>query len=379
MGLLRKAAQTRRPTPAPAGETAQRAPEPHAKLAPPLTIELAEREAPADVAAEGPQLTPAVPARAGRRLDDVLEEVLTAITSLHGGVELPSRLFTALTTLLGLRKGALLLYDPVRLVYAPWAFLGFDQTTLHRMRIPPGANDAWNALANGRPLSLAGAAAIAPFQQYFSAREAAGVSRLLLVPFIAEEKLIAVLLVSDIDSPFAAEADLMACLARVAEAGTARVHDARAAQMAAADSTAARPEPLSPKDEPTRFITSIGASHATVLLLSLSVEEYSKSVLKAHEHLDPFRLHEDLSYFLRSFLFDIGKVLSVRPGRFIIALPDFEASGLHLFFHQLFLFLQSLFGSNGMQTDAAKPRVVRSASWPTDGADLGSLVESLSS
>jgi hypothetical protein len=323
--------------------------------------------------------TAASPAEKGRRLEDVLEEVLTAIAALRGGIELPSRLFSALATLLGLRKGALLLYDPVRLVYAPWAVLGYDQTTLHRMRIPLGANDAWNALANGSPIVLADPQAISPFQQYFSSREAAGVSRLILLPFIAEEKLTAVLLVTEVDSPLAKEEDLIACLARAAEAGAPRVHHARAARAAATGATGARLEPGSLKDEPTRFIASIGASRKTVLLLALSLEDYSKSVLKAHEHLDPFRLHEDLSYFLGSFLSDVGKVLSLRQGRFVFALPDFEASGLDLLIHQLSQFLHGLFGSNGTAADGVSPRVLGTAAWPADGADLGSLVESLSS
>jgi len=157
------------------------------------------------------------------------------------------------------------------------------------------------------------------------------------------------------------------------------VHEARAARADAAGAIGARPEPLTLKDEPTRFLSSIGPSRKTVLLLSLSVEDYSRSVLKAHEHLDPFRLHEDLSYFLGSFLSDVGKVLSVKQGLFILALPDFETAGVDLFVHQLSQFLRGLFGSNGARADAAGPRVLRSVSWPADGADLESLVASLSS
>ena len=410
MGLLRKAGVTAvradtgraEPAAAPARKAATHGPgllrrsiralqsAQHPVSAPPLlSIELAEREAPdlipfkIETSARGSDgeqpIGASSPTEAGRPFDDVLEEVLTAIAALRSGVELPSRLFTALTALLGVRKGALLLYDPVRLVYAPWAVLGYDQTTLHRMRIPLGANDAWNALANGSPLALSGTPAIVPFQQYFSARELAGVSRLFLVPFIADEKLIAVLLLTAIDSPLTSQEELMACLARAAEAGAPRVHEARAAQLAAAGSTGARPEPLTLKDEPSRFVASINASRKTVLLLSVSLEEISKGVLKAHEHLDPFRLHEDLSYFLGSFLTDVGKVLAVRQGRFIFALPDFEASGLDLFMHQLSLFLNGLFGGNGTQADGVSPRIVSSVTWPADGADLGSLVESLSS
>jgi hypothetical protein len=315
MGLLRKAAVSAdrgdrgraEPAPAPARKIPQRGPgllqrslralqsargpqaHPAAATAPAsLSIELAER-APSEILpfkvetqARDENKTPRTgavspAAEKTRRLEDVLEEVLTAIAALQAGIELPSRLFTALAALLGLRKGALLLYDPVRLVYAPWAVLGYDQTTLHRMRIPLGANDAWNALANGSPLILSGAPAIAAFQQYFSSREISGVGRLILVPFIAEEKLIAVLLVTDIDSPLARDEDLVTCLARASEAGAPRVYKARAARVAVTGATGARPEPQGLRDEPTRFIASIGASRKTVLLLSLSLKTIQRA------------------------------------------------------------------------------------------------------
>jgi hypothetical protein len=246
------------------------------------------------------------------------------------------------------------------------------------MRIPLGANDAWNALANGRPLFLADPPSVASFQQYFSAREFASVSRLVLVPFIAHDTLIAVFMLSEIDSPFASDDELATCLSRAAEAGAPRVYEARAAQLAAPGPVGARPGIRALKDEPGQLISSLASSSATVLLLSLSLEDYAKSVLSAHEHLDPFRLHEDLLYFLGSFLSDVGTIVSVRQARFTVALPGFDPVGLDLFSHQLSMFLHGLFGGNGTQGDRVLPRILKSSSWPADGADLRSLVESLS-
>jgi hypothetical protein len=310
---------------------------------------------------------------------DLLEEILTAVSALRAGVELPSRLFTALTSFLGARKAAFLLYDPVRLVYAPWALRGYDQTTLHRMRIPLGANEAWNALANGRPLVVVGAQSLAQFQQFFSSREFASVSRLVLVPFIADEKLVAVFLVTDMDSPFPTEDALVEALSRAAEAGAPRVQEARAARIAAAVSSGSRPEAVFPQDESARFLEAVGASRAKVLLVALSLEEFSKKVLGTHQDLDPFRLHEDLLFFLGSFLADVGRVLPVRQGRFILALPEFDPGVLDVFSHQLALFLHGLLGNGEARDFGVSPRILRSSTWPEDGADLRTLVESLSS
>jgi hypothetical protein len=337
----------------------------------PVRVEAAPREPASPPAAGQPA--------ASQASAEVISEMLTAIASLRGGMELPSRLFSALTSLLGARKAAFLLYDPVRLVYAPWAFRGFDQTTLHRMRIPLGANEAWNALANGRPLILREPQPLSQFQPFFSSREFSSIERLVLVPFIAEEKLVAVFLITSMDSPLATDDELVECLARAAEAGAPRVQEARAARVAAAVSSGSRPEAVSPQDEMSRFLETVGASRSAVLLVALSLEDFSRGVLLSHHDLDPFRLHEDLVFFLGSFLADIGRALPVRQGRFTLALPEFDRSGLDVLSHQLALFLHGLLGDSGGRDPARAPKILKVSAWPADGPDLRTLVESLSS
>ncbi len=393
-GLLRRSITAREKTPGPPSSQPTQEPSPVPRdqdLAPtPLTIELAGGEAvqvPLPIRVEALPAEPEPAASAARRLDELTAQIQTAIASLKSGMELPSRLFTALSSLLGIRKGALLLYDAMRLVYAPWAQRGFDQTTRHRMRISLGANEAWNALANGRPIVLSGAPALAPFQPHFSSREFASVERMILVPFIAEDKLVAVLLITDLESPLATEAELTECLSRAAEAGAHRVQEARSARRSAPGPAEGRPESAPPRDDMTQFLASLSGRTA-VLLVSLSLEEFDRQVLAAHEDLDPFRLHEDVQFFLGSFLSDVGKAMAVRPGRYTLALPDFEASGLDVFTHQLSLFLRGLFDGDASAADAFKGdaggrpeavRILRTAAWLQGGADLRSLVESLSS
>ncbi len=343
----------------------------------PLGVELAVEPEPAPQPEASPVSQRESPVAPQRSAKEIVEDVISSIVQLRDGVELPSRLFTALTTLLAVRKGALLLYDPLRLVFAPWAIRGYDQTTLHRMRIPLGANQSWNALANGIPLAIADAPSLTAFQQYFSAREFSSIARIILTPFIAEEKMVGVLLISELVSPFPDDEALLGCLSKVAEVGAPRVHAARAAQLAK-PGTAERKPDVAVKDEPARFVSAIGTSHARVLLLAISLEEYARTVLDAHEHLDPFRLHEDIFYFLESFLADVGKAMSVRQGIFIVALPDFDRARLDLFMHQASMFLHGLFSGNGSSNGAPSPRVLKSKSWPADGSDLRSLIDQLS-
>ncbi|HTZ51613.1 MAG TPA: GAF domain-containing protein [Spirochaetia bacterium] len=343
----------------------------------PVRVE-APPEEPAQAAPEAPPKAQAAAVAPGKRsFDAVLEEILTAISTLRAGMELPSRMFTALTTLLGARKAAFLLYDPVRLVYAPWAVRGYDQTTLRRMRIPLGANEAWNALANGRPLILA-APALAQFQQFFSSREFSAMSRIVLVPFIADDTLIGVFLLTDLESPLTTDEELVECLARASEAGAPRVQEARAARVAAAVASGTRPEAVSAGDETSKFLDAIESSRSPLLLAALSLEEFTRGVLLSHHDLEPFRLHEDLVFFLGSFLADVGRALPVRQGRFVLALPGFDRAGLDVFSHQLSLFLHGLLGDGQAHDPTLAPRILKVSGWPAEGADLRTLVESLS-
>jgi hypothetical protein len=317
------------------------------------------------------------PADARPTSAELISRIAAEVQALHGGVELPARLFTLVASRLSIQKGALLLYDPLRLVYAPWASKGYDQTTLHRLRIPLGASESWNALANGAPIVLSDPQAIAPYQQFFSSREFGSVSSLRLAPFIAEGKLIAVLLWSEASPPFDAEEALVACIARVLEIGSPLVHAARSAQLETTGDLGPRAEAAA-RDETARFVSAFNG-RASVQLLSLSTEGLAGRVISSHEHLDPFRLHEDVRYFLDSFIADTGRAFSVRPGRFVIGLWDFEPADTDLLLHQLTLFLSGLFGVNGSAAGPASSlRILKTASWPDNGGDLRVLVESLS-
>jgi hypothetical protein len=339
--------------------------------APALSVELAEQpepQAPAPLPVEPPAISRAV---------DAIGDIISALRALPDTLELPSEMFSLLARRLGLVKAALLLYDPLRIVFAPWASCGYDQTTLHRMRIPLGANESWNALANGAPLSLDSPQALAPYQQSFSAREFGSVSRMVLTPFIAGGKLVAVLLITELRSPFSSDEELMGCLAVIGETGAALVQRSRGDRLAVA--LAESKPPSSPEDEATRYIAGLGASGTRILFVSLSLEAYARRIVAAHEHLDPFRLHEDLRYFLDNFVADLGVAITIRQGAFLLGLQGVDAPDLDLFLHQLASHLDSLFGGNGHVGPTAGPQLLKRRWWPEEGTDVRALVDFFSS
>jgi hypothetical protein len=313
-------------------------------------------------------------ARVTRPSEEVTGEILAATAALPQGVEIPSQLFSLLVSRLAITKGALLLFDPVRSVYAPWASVGYDQTTLHRMRIALGANASFNALANGLPLSVSDDASRALYQPYFSSREFSSLSRIILAPFIAEQKLIGVLVVTEASPPFKKESELLSSLARIAQAGSLQVQKAREEKLQRAGAQGLRPG-ASPEEEAARYLSAFATREARILFFSLSLEEYAKKVVSAHAHLDPFRLSEDLQYFLGAFVSDLGTAIPIRQGHFIVGLQGFEAADLDLFLHQLSLYLHGLFGGNGASEADAMPIIHATRMWPADGTDVRELLD----
>ncbi len=392
MGLFRKAADSipRAGMSTPLAFAPE--PEPPSRDSPGLLrrgVELRDRPepaAPSPVPAEEPggDLSVVAPAPAKPPLREIrysaelTSEIVSAIGSLPDGVELPSRLFSIVSSKLGVRKGALLLYDALRLVYAPWASIGYDQTTLHRLRIPLGANESFNALANGAPLILADADVIRPYQEYFSSREFSSLARVLLAPFIAGERLAGMLLLTDVASSAESETDILECLRGIIAAGSPRVDAARAKKLSSAG-TAAVQAPATLEEQATRFLGPRGQPARPALMLALSVEDYAQRILAGHEHLDPFRLHEDLHYFLGAFVADTGAAFAVRPGRFIVGLRSIDISEMDIFLHQLTLHLDGLFGSPERREKEARPRILKTRAWPSDGDDVRTLLDDLAS
>lgn len=311
--------------------------------------------------------SPAEPLPAAVAPADILER----LRALPDHVELPSHIFTVLKESLGISRGALLLYDPVRMVYAPWASCGLDQTSLRKLRISLGAVSSFNALANGAPIPVEGAASLAEYQRYFSSREFSTLSRLVLAPFIVEEKLIGALMVIETAPPFDEQARLLNCLEQISGATAPAIRRARRESRRA--ETAPLPRTGSSiEEEIGRLVSSRRSGDGRLLFFSISLAAYQRRILEAHRYLDPFRLEEDLRHFLEAFAADLGGAFPLPGGVFLLALQAVEKRNLDLLVHQLASYLSALFGAYDGQ--AAEITVLRSRMYPDDGSDISGLL-----
>lgn len=307
------------------------------------------------------------------RAPDMARQILEDTKALSDGVELPSRLFTLLRKRLSITRGALLLYDPVRLEYAPWASHGFDQTTLHRMRIPLGANETFNALANGESIEVTQAARRTEFQRFFSSREFSTLERIVLSPFIVDEILVGVLLAAEIRYPFASSAELLWCLSRVSSGAAPLLQNARGFLARWSQARLGRP-PVAPVEQVIRLLASPAARGKTFLLLGIPLDAYVRGIAATHEDIDQFRLREDIRVFLDAFLADLGVAVTLPAGVLLVCLQGIGRDDIDLFLHQLRDFLGQHFFGKPMDIQAVKSRI-----WPDDGTNVQELIAFFSS
>ena len=339
-------------------------PDPHAaQITADILLNTASPQAPAETA---PAPSPVALVAASSATD-----ILSRLRALPDTVELPSLIFGVLKDTLAISRGALLLYDPMRMVYAPWASCGLDQTTLHRLRISLGAVGSFTALANGRPVIVEAGPSLAEYQRYFSSRELASVSRFALAPFIADEKLIGALLVLEAAPPFDEPARLLACLEEVCGTASPAIHRARSETMRPLPAVPGRPG-ATLEEGISRLVSSSQAGTCRYLCFSVSLDTWQRRILEANRYLDPFRLGEDLRYFLGAFAADLGAAFPLPGGVFLFALQGIEPGSLDLLVHQLRTYLSTLFGaSNGKGTEIP---VLRSRMYPDDGTDVAGLL-----
>jgi hypothetical protein len=243
------------------------------------------------------------------------ERLWAGLREIEEGIEFPGRLFSLVKEQLQLERAALLLYDPVRMAFAPWAVHGFDETTNHRLRIPLGANDTMNRLASGKVRLLSGPEQLQPFQQFFSLREFSTLSNLLLVPFIYESKFMGLLLSAQSGQtnlePFETLADRAA----------GYLYSARERHLEGAKRGTPQ-QPQSLREAVRAALQPCLEKGFSPLLIRINTRTLIESVQKRNPYIDLFRLNQDISRVVLSLFQSLGSVFQVDRERMLILVTN---------------------------------------------------------
>jgi len=309
---------------------------------------------------------------AGPSLQEQKNRILQALEGLQDGIEAPGELFCLLVKELKLAQAALLLYDPLRMVFAPWASVGYDTTTLRRVRIPLGYNQSFNRVANGDVLTLKEKAALEEFKPFFSSREFSLLSELIFVPFISAGKLAAVLLITRAGAPPNGESEEL--YRALAAASAPLINRAREEKL-----TRLKREPLE-ASEPLEDRVQALAQKAQkdgrpLVLIKMALDKIVESIRVKNPYMDQFRLKEDICVILSSHLIDIGVLVSLDQKHVLLLIQGMEEADPGLLVHHLGLTLTRYFRELTPEHKSEFSEETRV--YPCDGADALKLLAEL--
>jgi hypothetical protein len=293
-----------------------------------------------DVEAAPDEPVPAAAAAAAPPATDpaaIASELIGAAAALEATIDLPSRLFGLLKERLGIAKGALLLLDVARGVFAPWAACGYDPATLRRLRVP-AEEPALAGLAAGSVVPVSDPKVVAEMRRFFSSRESGAIERLLLVPLAADGRLAGLVVVTDPAPGTGGFADVLAKATAATVPALVRLRN-----EILRPSRTAPASPREAREDLTRFLAAHPRGAEPFTVFSLSLERCRRRVIAANPWLDPFRLEEDLRTVVSGFAADQGRAVHLGRLRFLVAVRDLGASDTDLFAHQLATLLGSLF------------------------------------
>ncbi|MBA7620035.1 hypothetical protein ES703_27377 [subsurface metagenome] len=241
---------------------------------------------------------------------------------------------------LHLTKAALLLYDPIRMVFAPWASVGYDKTTHHRLRISLGFNKYFNRVANGTVLNLTTEQELEGFKNCFSSREYAALTQLILSPLIFNEKLIAILLITHMEESHFK--DILALLSEISIQAAPAIFRAREEKLKnIRQESLVSPEPL--EDSVQKLARNCQKKGLPLVMIKLSLEKVIQSIISHNALLDPFRLKEDISSIIYSLLYEIGAVHNLDQNHILLLIHNMQAPDPELLIHHIGLTLKMFF------------------------------------
>ena len=302
-----------------------------------------------------------------------LHQLLSGITRLSGGIESIAELFSLVKDFFKLSKSAILLYDPLRMVFSPWASAGLDQTTLHRLRIPRGVNMNFKRVAKGEVLIFNESGQIKEFNSFFSARENSAINQLIFVPFIADSKLIAILLIIKMEGII--DLEIPGILKEVSLVAAPHIYQAREKKLGnlSGDSKIITFESLQSRVD--ELIDKCRKRNRSLVLIKISIEHIIITVLKYNEYIDPFRLKEDLFRITGSLLVDIGEVFRLNSNNLILLISEIQIMDPALLLHQLTISLETFFDI--LKTEHSMGFDEKIIVYPEDGDNSEKLLSDL--
>lgn len=276
------------------------------------------------------------------------------------------RFFSEYSRACGVEKGALLLYDSDRDLYAPWTIVGFDMTTKRKLRLPVTlVADHFTPLTTFR-----GSGERARFlEEHFSVREFDSLEEVLIVPFHHREEIIGILLIGKSRVSCDDQVDFL--LGELDSISDFMFESRELFYTKPEGSMYYSDQAL---EETKSLIEKTRKEGNKLIIIRLEISPIVDHLDTMLEGADPYRLRKDVLSLISSMIGGSGKVIYSTETYCILLLESRSLTRGRLLLHQIYTSLNTHFslGEYSLPELSSTERL-----FPRDGDSAESLLEGL--
>lgn len=270
-------------------------------------------------------------------------KLVTFIQNTVPDLYTPARIFSLLQDVFLIKKGALLLFDPIAREYNGWAYTGYDTTTKSRLRIPEAVIS--ELFSRSKKTIVIEADNLSQFKNYFSIREFSLPGSLVAYPFFHDtDTLVGLLLISeseiqavDFEQIFNNLETVLLQISNIIYASREKLlHKSSGGQIKTNDNLLREIE---------NAIVQAESSGSKLFFLTLSVVSILDSLRKETGEIDIFQIQNDIMQIISNMMPEGDNIFLIDYGRLFIILSGRYHINKDLFFHQIKTAVASFFST----------------------------------
>lgn len=263
-------------------------------------------------------------------------------------------------------KGALLLYESERELFAPWAMIGLDPTSTRKLRIPHST-----VHKHFFPLHpFRGSIQEVEFlRDHFSVRQFDALEEILIVPFYHKETVIGLLMIADASVSLNEQEEFL--LSTLEELSNFMYKSRESFYTKPSGTLHRSEESLEVTDN---LIKKAQKEDKNLILIKLETTRIVEHLLYCLDKADPYRLRQDILRIISSMAGENGRVIYSEYSHCILLIEAKSLTRGKILLHQIYNSLNSYFALE----DSPLPQISSvERHYPKDGETAETLLEGL--
>ena len=273
---------------------------------------------------------------------DTYKIISTELNRLPQGIESPVNFFHLLIRELPILKASLLMYDPEKSIYIPWASIGFDKTTNYRMRISKETLELHQQYVQEEAVILEDPNEIENYRRLFSSREYFLLSKMIFVPLKTEKKIFGSVIITEFENDIKNSSELMDMLTQLAVNLSPVLIKTRESVL----NTQKIPSYLNPvldKKELIKRIEDYTGKNCPLYAFKFIFSDLLNLITQKYRQIDTYRLTEDMKRVMLNLISNLGRTYPLGQDAVLLLTKEDDFKDKDVITHQVSLILHKLF------------------------------------